>query len=508
MTDIVHSSQTRLGRLSSRRAFLQQGLTRTGVGLGAIALASLTGSAPPAPAAAATGDSLAVNNGPGYAPGQVGPTHFPPRVKRVIYLCQSGAPSQIDTLDYKPTLDKLNGQELPESIRGGQRLTGMTSGQQSFPAAKSFMPFRQHGKSGQWISDLLPWHGKIADEICIIRSMYTEAINHDPAITLFQTGHQQPGRPSLGAWVSYGLGSESENLPAYVVLLDINSDSQAQPLYARLWGSAFLPSNHQGVKLRSSGDPVLYLNDPTGGDSQDRRQLLDGIARLNQLRQAQVGDPEINTRISAYEMAYRMQMSVPDLTSMADEPASTFELYGSDAKLPGTHAANCLLARRLAERGVRFIQVYHRGWDHHGGLPQRHPKIAQEVDQGSAALILDLKQRGMLDDTLVIWGGEFGRTVYRQGGNETSYGRDHHPRCFSIWMAGGGIRGGMTYGETDDWCYNIVDKQRYGVHIHDLNATILHLLGIDHQRLSYRFQGLDYRLTGVEEHHPVRDILA
>ena len=369
------------------------------------------------------------------------------------------------------------------------------------------MPFRQHGKSGQWISDLLPWHGKIADDICIIRSMYTEAINHDPAITFFQTGHQQPGRPSLGAWLSYGLGSESADLPAFVVMLDKNTDPQAQPLYARLWGSALLPSNHQGVKLRSSGDPVLYLNDPTGADQNDRRRFLDSIAKMNQLRRESVGDPEIDTRISAYEMAYRMQTSVPDLTNVSDESQETLDLYGPDAKVPGTHAANCLLARRLAERGVRFIQIYHRGWDHHGGLPGRHPKLAKELDQGSAALVMDLKRRGMLDDTLVIWGGEFGRTVYRQGGNESSYGRDHHPRCFSLWMAGGGVRGGMSYGETDEWGYNIIDPDRYGVHVHDLNATILHLMGLDHEKLSYRYQGLDYRLTGVEPHKPVKDIL-
>lgn len=481
---------------TTRRHFLGQ----SGCGLGAAALMSLL-SAPTAQAS----DLLSENNGPGYGPGNPGPSHFPAKAKRVIYLCQSGAPSQIDTFDYKPSLEKLDGQELPDSIRQGQRLTGMTSGQKSFPAAKSFMPFRQHGKSGQWISDLLPHHHQIADDICIVRSMHTEAINHDPAITFFQTGHQQPGRPSLGSWVSYGLGSESDALPGFVVLLDKNTDTQAQPLYARLWGSAFLPSNHQGVKLRSVGDPVLYLQDPTAADRADRRELFDGIARLNQLRREQVGDPEIDTRIAAYEMAFRMQMSVPDLTDFSSEPASTFELYGDDAKRPGTHAANCLLARRLAERGVRFIQIYHRGWDHHGALPQRHPKIAKEVDQGSAALILDLKRRGMLDDTLVIWGGEFGRTVYRQGGNATSYGRDHHPRCFSIWLAGGGVRGGISYGETDDWSYNIVDKP---VHVHDLNATILHLLGIDHQRLRYKYQGLDFRLTGVEEHSPVHEIVS
>ncbi|MCP4943619.1 MAG: DUF1501 domain-containing protein [Planctomycetaceae bacterium] len=482
--------------LTNRRHFFARG------GMGAAALASLLN-----PHSAAAGSSLAANNGPGYGPGQPGPTHFPAKAKRVIYLCQSGAPSQIDTFDYKPSLEKLNGQNLPDSIRNGQRLTGMTSRQSSFPVAKSFMPFRQHGKSGQWISDLLPWHGKIADDICIIRSMYTEAINHDPAITFFQTGHQQPGRPSLGAWLSYGLGSESADLPAFVVMLDKNTDPQAQPLYARLWGSALLPSNHQGVKLRSSGDPVLYLNDPTGADQNDRRRFLDSIAKMNQLRRDSVGDPEIDTRISAYEMAYRMQTSVPDLTNVSDESQETLDLYGPDAKVPGTHAANCLLARRLAERGVRFIQIYHRGWDHHGGLPGRHPKLAKEVDQGSAALVMDLKRRGMLDDTLVIWGGEFGRTVYRQGGNESSYGRDHHPRCFSLWMAGGGVRGGMSYGETDEWGYNIIDPDRYGVHVHDLNATILHLMGLDHEKLSYRYQGLDYRLTGVEPHKPVKDIL-
>lgn len=473
-------------------------------GIGAIALSQLLSNG--AAGAAETSESLAANNGPGYGPGHPGPTHFPPTAKRVIYLCQSGAPSQIDTLDYKPTLEKLDGQELPDSIRGGQRLTGMTSGQKSFPAAKSFVKFRQYGESGQWISDLLPHHGKIADDICIIKSMYTEAINHDPAITFFQTGHQQPGRPSLGSWISYGLGSESANLPAYVVLLDKNTDTQAQPLYARLWGSAFLPSNHQGVKLRSVGDPVLYLRDPTKASADDRRQLLNRIAKLNQLRGEQTGDPEIQTRIAAYEMAYRMQMSVPELTDTADEPQNTFALYGEDAKKPGTHAANCLLARRLIERGVRFVQIYHRGWDHHGNLPARHPTIAKEVDQGSAGLIQDLRQRGLLDDTLVIWGGEFGRTVYKQG-NPQKYGRDHHPRCFSIWMAGGGIRGGMSYGETDDWCYNIADKSSHGVHVNDLNATILHLLGMNHQRLSYRFQGLDFRLTGVEDHSPVHEII-
>lgn len=495
--------------LQTRRHFL----TSTGrLGIGAAAFASMSASEPIRCASQSSvrqeaqqqdRKNLAKENGPGYLPGQPGLGHFPGKAKRVIYLCQSGAPSQIDTFDYKPTLENLNGQNLPDSIRQGQRLTGMTSRQKNFPAAKSFAKFAQHGKSGQWISDVLPHHANIADDICIVKSMFTEAINHDPAITFFQTGNQQPGRPSLGAWVSYGLGSVSANLPSYVVLLDINTDPQAQPAYSRLWGSAFLPGHHQGVKLRSVGDPVLYLKDPTAANSSQRRQLFDTISELNSLHLKQVGDPEIETRISAYEMAFRMQMSVPGLTDISDEPVSTFELYGEDAKKPGTHAANCLLARRLAEKGVRFIQIYHRGWDHHSGLPGRHRKIAKEVDQGSAALIQDLRQRGMLEDTLVIWGGEFGRTVYRQGGNETNYGRDHHPRCFSIWMAGGGVKPGISYGQTDDWCYNVVEN---GVHVHDLNATILHQLGLDHERLTYRFQGRDYRLTDVHG-NVVKDIL-
>ncbi|MEL7496432.1 MAG: DUF1501 domain-containing protein [Planctomycetota bacterium] len=493
--------------LQTRRHFL----TSAGrLGLGAAALASMSASR--ADAGWRSGksmsnqekqDGLAADNGPGYLPGEPGSGHFPAKAKRIIYLCQSGAPSQIDTFDYKPSLEKLNGQDLPNSVRQGQRLTGMTSRQKTFPAAKSFAKFAQHGKSGQWISDLLPHHANIADDICIVKSMFTEAINHDPAITFFQTGNQQPGRPSLGAWVSYGLGSVSANLPSYVVLLDKNTDPQAQPAYSRLWGSAFLPGHHQGVKLRSVGDPVLYLQDPTAADQTQRRELFDTIAELNSLHLDKVGDPEIATRISAYEMAFRMQMSVPGLTDISDEPASTFELYGEDARKPGTHAANCLLARRLAEQGVRFVQIYHRGWDHHSGLPTRHRKIAEEVDQGSAALVQDLKQRGLLEDTLVIWGGEFGRTVYRQGGNESNFGRDHHPRCFSLWMAGGGVKPGINYGSTDDWCYNIAEN---GVHVHDLNATLLHLLGLNHERLTYRFQGRDYRLTDVHG-SVVKDIL-
>jgi hypothetical protein len=457
--------------------------SRTATGIGGAALASLLNE-----------NLLAKPPLPDLLSGLPGVPHFKPKAKRVIYMFQSGAPSQVDLFDHKPSLEKLNEKNLPDSIRQGQRLTGMTSRQKTFPAAKAFAPFKPYGQSGTQLSTLLPWHGKIADDICLIRSMHTEAINHDPAITFFQTGHQQPGRPSAGAWASYGLGSANKDLPAFVVLLSKCSDLRAQPIYARLWGSGFLPSNHQGVKLRSAGDPVLYLKDPTGDTPKGRRQLLDSLAELNSLREAETGNPEITTRIAAYEMAHRMQMSVPELTDLSKEPDSTFKLYGEDARIPGTHAANCLLARRLAERDVRFIQLYHRGWDHHSGLPTRHRALCKESDQGSAALVIDLKQRGLLKDTLVIWGGEFGRTVYRQGGNAKAYGRDHHPRCFSIWLAGGGIKGGITHGQTDDWCYNIAQDP---VHVHDLNATIQHLMGIDHERLTYRYQGRDYRLTDV-----------
>lgn len=428
--------------------------------------------------------------------------HIAGRAKRVIYLLQSGAPSQVDLFDYKPTLNELNLTELPPEVRGEQRLTGMTAGQKSFPVVRSPWPFRRHGNSGTWISDLLPHMSKVVDDICVIKSMHTEAINHDPAITFFQSGHQQPGRPSIGAWLSYGLGSESHNLPSFVVLLSRNTFHQAQPLYDRLWGSGFLPSKYQGVKFRSQGDPVLYLNDPAGTANADRRRMLDRLAQLNQLRSDQVGDPEITSRIAQYEMAYRMQTSVPELTDLSDESESTFQLYGDDARQPGSHASNCLLARRLAERGVRFIQVFHRGWDHHSNVRKYLPGLARETDQGSAALIADLKQRGMLDETLVIWAGEFGRTVYSQG-NPQTFGRDHHPRCFSIWMAGGGIKPGISYGQTDDYCYNIAENP---VHVHDFHATLLRCMGIHHEQLTYRFQGRDYRLTDVHG-NVVHDIL-
>ena len=427
--------------------------------------------------------------------GATGLTHFTPKAKRVVYLFQSGGPSHLELLDEKPELKRLHGTELPDSIRQGQRLTGMTSGQTSFPVIASKCGFRSCGQSGTRVSELLPYTGKVIDDICVIRSMHTEAINHDPAITFIQTGSQQPGRPSLGAWASYGLGSEAEDLPAFLVLISHGSGADAnQGLLERLWGSGFLPSSHQGVKLRGSGDAVLYLSDPKGVNRNLRRKMLDGIAALNQTQLEKTGDPEIATRIAQYEMAFRMQASVPDLIDTSKEPESTFELYGDDAKKPGTFAANCLLTRRLFEKGVRFVQLYHRGWDQHGGLPANMPKQCRDIDQAQAALITDLKQRGMLEDTLIIWGGEFGRTVYGQGGLQDNYGRDHHGRCFSMWLAGGGIRPGQFYGQTDDYGYNIV---RDPVHIHDLNATILQCLGFDHERLTYRYQGRDFRLTDI-----------
>ena len=422
--------------------------------------------------------------------------HFAPRAKRIIYLFQSGAPSQLETLDYKPGLEKIHETELPDSIRDGQRLTGMTSGQSSFPVAASKFAFRRYAKCGAWFSDLLKHTGAVADELCIVKSIFTEAINHDPAITFMQTGSQQPGRPSFGAWSSYGLGSSNEELPAFVVLISKGSGlPNAQGLLSRLWGSGFLPSRHQGVKLRSQGDPVLYLSDPPGIDRSARRRMLDGISALNQLQHKQFGDPETAARIAQYEMAYKMQASVPELTDLSTESEATFAMYGPESRTPGTFAANCLQARRLAERGVRFIQLYHRGWDHHGNLPDHITKQCRDIDQPCGALITDLKQRGLLDDTLVVWAGEFGRTVYCQGKlTKENYGRDHHPRCFSIWMAGGGIKPGVTFGETDDFSYNIVKDP---VHVHDLQATILHCLGVDHERLTFRFQGRYYRLTDV-----------
>jgi hypothetical protein len=430
--------------------------------------------------------------------------HWPARAKRAIYLFQSGGPSQIEMLDYKPQLRQLHGSELPDSIRMGQRVTGMTSGQKSFPVIASKFNFQQYGQQGTWISDLLPHTGRMIDDICLIRSLHTEAINHDPAITYLQTGSQQPGRPSLGAWLSYGLGSDAEDLPAFVVMISHGSGKDSnQGLLERLWGAGFLPSSHQGVKLRSSGDPVLYLSDPPGMDRALRREMLDGLAELNHLENERSGDPEVAARIRQYEMAFRMQASVPSLTDLSQETQATMNLYGPDASRPGSFAANCLLARRLVERGVRFVQLYHRGWDQHGGLPENIPKQCRDIDQPQAALVRDLKERGLLDDTLIVWGGEFGRSVYGQGGLQANYGRDHHGRCFSAWMAGGGVKPGIVHGTTDDFAYNIVEKP---VHIHDLNATILHCLGIDHERLTYRFQGRDFRLTDVHG-NVVKDVL-
>jgi len=424
----------------------------------------------------------------------LGKPHFAPKAKRVIYLFMAGGPAQMDLLDYKPTLEDLHGKELPASIRMGQRLTGMTSGQSSFPVVKSMFKFAPHGKSGTYVSELLPKISEIVDDICVVKTVNTEAINHDPAITFIQTGFQQPGRPCMGSWLSYGLGSENKNLPAFIVMISNGKESD-QPLYARLWGSGFLPSEHQGVNFRGTGDPVLYLSNPPGIDSTTRRRMLDGIAKLNTRQYSAFADPEINTRISQYELAYRMQTSVPDLVDVSKESAATLESYGPDAKKPGTFAYNCLLARRMAERGVRFIQLYHRGWDQHNNLPKRIREQCKDTDQASAALVKDLKERGMLEDTLVIWGGEFGRTVYSQGKIEKeNYGRDHHGRCYSIWMAGGGVKPGFSYGTTDDYCYNVVENP---VHIHDLNATILHCMGLNHLRLTYRFQGRNFRLTDI-----------
>lgn len=467
----------------SRRRFLQS----FGLGLGSVALADLLG----AEKASSTAGALA-------AP------HHPPRAKRVIYLFQSGGPSQLETFDYKPLLNEKQGQPLPDSVRQGQRLTGMSANQAVLPLAGSIFPFHQHGKSGAWISDLLPHTAKIADELSIVRSVYTEAINHDPAITFFQTGSQIAGRPSIGAWINYGLGSDNANLPAFVVL--ITKGKGDQPLYSRLWGSGFLPTRYQGVQFRAGRDPVLYLNNPQGIDATSRRQLLDRLRELHELEAAATGDAEVNARIAQYEMAFRMQTSVPEVTDLTKEPEKTLEMYGPDVRKPGTFAANCLLARRLAERGVKFIQLYHQGWDQHGGLPNGIRTQCRETDQPSAALIQDLKQRGLLQDTLVIWGGEFGRTNYSQGKlTATDYGRDHHPRCFSMWLAGGGIKGGTVYGETCPFGYSVV---RDGVHVRDFHATLLHLLGVDHERFSFKFQGLDARLTGVEPARMVKEIVA
>jgi hypothetical protein len=482
MNRIMNPNYERRLSLTRRQLF-----GRTAAGIGTAALASLLN---PQLFAAPTPNSAA-------DPGALPELHFAPRAKRVIYLFMSGGPSHIDLFDYKPRLKELHGSELPAEIRMGQRVTGMTAGQKTFPCVSPLFKFAQHGQSGTWVSDLLPQTATIVDSIAVVKSLNTEAINHDPATTYIQTGSQQPGRPSFGAWLSYGLGSDNANLPTFVVMISQGSGNKTdQPIFSRLWGSGFIPSQHQGVRFRSGDDPVLYLSNPPGIDSDTRRSQLDGLGQLNELAAQSFGDPEITTRIAQYEMAFRMQTSVPELTDLSKEPKHIIEMYGiKEDGVDGGFARNCLLARRMAERGVRFIQLMHRGWDQHGDLPKQIRGQCQDVDRPSAALIHDLQQRGLLDDTLVIWGGEFGRTVYSQGAlTADNYGRDHHGRCFTMWLAGGGIKPGISHGETDDYSYNVVKDP---VHVHDLNATMLRCLGIDHTRLTFRFQGRDYRLTDI-----------
>ncbi len=478
--------------LASRREFLKA----TTKGLGGLALSSLL-----LPGGAAGASLSGKGNTGGGALPQL---HHAPTAKRVIYLFQAGAPSQLETFDYKPLLHERWGEEIPDSVRGNQRITGMLASQSSFPLAGSIFPFTQHAKTGGYFSSLMPYTAQVAEDLCMVTSMYTEAINHEPATIFMQTGSQQVGRPSFGAWMSYGLGSTNDNLPAFVVLLS-KGRADVQSLNMQSWGSGFLPSHHQGVQFRSGSDPVLYLNNPDGITRAARRSELDVLTALDREQQAHWGDPEIDSKISQYEMAYRMQASVPEMTDFSDEPDHVFALYGEDARKPGTFAANCLLARRLAERDVPFVQLYHMGWDQHGNLPSEIQDMTRSSDQASAALVTDLKQRGLLEDTLVIWGGEFGRTSFSQGRlTKDNYGRDHHPRCFSIWMAGGGVKPGLVYGKTDDFGYNIVEN---GVHVHDLQATMLHLLGVDHERLIFKHQGRRYRLTDVHG-HVVHDLLA
>ncbi|HEY0770889.1 MAG TPA: DUF1501 domain-containing protein [Sphingobacteriaceae bacterium] len=471
----------------NRRRFL----SRLSLGLGSVALGSLL-----------IPDILTgrMDDDGDFVPGI---PHFAPKAKRVIYLFQNGAPSQLESFDYKPKLREMMGQELPASIRGGQRLTGMTANQTSFPLVGSYYDFKQYGQSRAWISDLFPYTAKVVDDICIIKSMFTEAINHDPALTFFQTGAQQGNRPSMGAWLSYGLGSENKNLPAFTVLLS-RGKGNGQGVYSKLWTNGFLDSIHQGVQFSSGEDPVLYLKDPDGLSKSERRKMLDKLAEMNQLSYEEFGDPEINTKVQQYEMAYRMQTAVPEVTDLSKEPDDIIKMYGPDCLEPGTFAANCLLARKLSENGVRFVQLYHQGWDQHGQLPSQMAMQAKDVDQASAALITDLKQRGLLDETLVIWGGEFGRTNYSQGKmTVNNYGRDHHPRCFSIWMAGGGVKPGIVYGDTDEFGYNITKNP---VHVHDFQATVLHQLGLNHEKLIFKHQGRRYRLTDVAG-KVVKDIL-
>ena len=463
----------------NKRQFLKASLAGLGAGMGAAAMGAI-------PNLAQARDLGPVLNG------HLGAGHIPATAKRVIYLFQSGGPSQLETFDYKPMLDKRHGQQLPAEVRGEQVLTGMSAQQSSLPLARSVFDFKQHGESGAWVSELLPYTAKIVDDLTIVKSMQTDAINHDPAITFLQTGFPIAGRPSIGAWASYGLGSDNPNLPPFIVM--VSSNAGGQPLYARLWGNGFLPSIHQGVQFRGGENPVLYLNNPQGLQGMDRKQLLDGFRQLQNIQHEKWRDEEIKSRVAQYEMAERMQSSIPDVTDLSDEPDLVFDMYGPDSRKPGTYAANCLLARRLAERNVKFTQLYHQGWDQHDNLPGGISANCKKTDQASAALVTDLKQRGLLDDTLVIWGGEFGRTNYSQGKlTETGYGRDHHPGCFSIWMAGGGTKPGV-YGETDEFGYNVVKDP---VHVHDFQATLMHLMGINHEKLTYKYQGRRFRLTDV-----------
>jgi len=489
--DIIRSNHPDLQK-EEKKIDRRQFLTKTSLGLGAIALGSLIGS-----------QDTAAQGMPNLATGGLPDLpHFAPKAKRVVYLFQSGGPSQFETFDYKPRLEQMFGQELPSSVRQGQRLTGMSAQQTSLPVAPSIYKFDQYGESRAWVSELMPHTAQVVDDLCFIKSLYTEQINHDPAITFFQTGHQLAGRPSIGSWLSYGLGSLNQNLPSFVVL--VSKNGAGQPLYARLWGNGFLPTQHQGVQFRAGADPVLYLNNPENYDQHDRGEMLAYLKQLNQLQNSAYGDPEVDARIAQYEMAFRMQTSIPEITDMSDEPDYIFDMYGEDSRDPGTFAANCLMARKLLEKDVRFVQLYHQGWDQHGGLPSGIKYQCKNTDQATAALIKDLKQRGLLEDTLVIWGGEFGRTVYSQGKlTKENYGRDHHPRCFTVWMAGAGVKAGFSYGATDDFSYNITENP---VHVHDFHATMLHLLGIDHERLTFKAQGRRFRLTDVHG-HVVKDIL-
>lgn len=470
-------------------------LTKTAMGMGSLALGSLFG----AERIMAQESRFDPGNG-----GLAGLPHHASKAKRIIYLFQSGGPSQLDLYDYKPRLADMHGEDLPPSVRGEQRLTGMSANQAIFPVTRSAFSFKQYGKCRAWVSELMPHTAQVVDELCFIKSMVTEQINHDPAITFMQSGHQLAGRPSIGAWLSYGLGSENKNLPAFVVMVSKNAVLD-QPLYARLWGNGFLPSQHQGVQFRSGKDPVLYLSNPENYEGKDRREMMDHLKALNEVQQDLYGDPEIAARIAQYEMAFRMQTSVPEISDLSDEPDHIFELYGEESRDPGTYAANCLMARRLIEKDVKFVQLYHQGWDQHGNLPGSIRNQCQKTDQATAALIKDLKQRGLLEDTLVVWGGEFGRTVYSQGTlTQDNYGRDHHPRCFTMWMAGAGVKPGFSYGETDELGYNVVKDP---VHIHDFHATLMHLFGVDHEQLIFKHQGRRYRLTDVHG-HVVKDLLS